>query len=405
MTTPILETSVSFGLNVKKPWELSKRSVESMLLGFREGEWRDPVERVRSLPWDSLEQKAEKERLPFWTPAGTFSHRANASLLSHSGIYPIDLDDLTESDTTKAIQRAITDRFCLAACRSCRGLGVRLLFRVPKCNSEEHTFFFDQVAEHVRSVYGHEPDTCRDVSRASFVSWDNGLWIFQGADELPLVFPAKKLRCVTQRLIPLCYTSSSLTPHRALSETIFSFLGRDYVPYLINPNGEGFTHESLRALGLRVAVELSRQHGDLDDDILNEVIRAWWGGCHKKRLLLTGKLADYREELRASIEGAMRKEWFHDLVTKWTRWTHYPAFPNDPEDRVIFAIRKHCEAEGTADFFIGCRDAGLVAGTDHVTGWRILRRLTKAGLIQLVRKFKGRKANDYILASEEPARP
>ena len=191
---------------------------------------------------------------------------------------------------------------------------------------------------------------------------------------------------------------------RLFSGSNFSSLGREHAPYEKKQNGTAKTHVSLNKLALAAAVQLSRQRADLDDDILDDMMEAWLAACRKKGLRLTRKPSDYREELRGSIEGAMRKDWFHSLADKWTRWTRDPAFPKEPTEQVLFAIRKHCEAEGTEDFFIGCRDAGLVAGTDHMTAWRILGRLTKAGLIQFVRKYKGRKANDYRLV-EQTATP
>ncbi|MSU04728.1 MAG: hypothetical protein EXS23_05770 [Pedosphaera sp.] len=51
-------------------------------------------------------------------------------------------------------------------------------------------------------------------------------------------------------------------------------------------------------------------------------------------------------------------------------------------------------------------EASIVADIHYTTAWRILIRLTKQGLIRLVRKHeKGQMAYDYRLTGFEPASP
>ena len=54
---------VSFGLNIKLPAELETRTVGELLDGIRNGTWREPILRLRSLPYNSAEQKKAKEYL------------------------------------------------------------------------------------------------------------------------------------------------------------------------------------------------------------------------------------------------------------------------------------------------------------------------------------------------------
>ena len=178
---------ITFGLDVRRPSALERRSTVAILGDIQAGTWQSEVETVRSLPSDSPEQKSAKLALPYATWAGSFAYRSNNALVHHSGQCGIDLDELGVDRANAVLQTAVVDHFCLAAFRSARGEGVRLIFRVPPCSPNGHKETFDQVAEHVRRTYQHEPEASgSDVSRASFVSYDNGLWLNAGARVLPI---------------------------------------------------------------------------------------------------------------------------------------------------------------------------------------------------------------------------
>ena len=167
---------ISFGLDVRQPSRLENRNTEKILSGISSGEWREQVVRVRELPTDSPEQRAAKVALPFCTFGGVFSYRSNTALVKHSGQIGIDLDELGEAGAVAVLQTAVADAYCLAAFRSASGAGVRLVFRIPPCSPEQHSAVFQQVVAHVHVVYHREPDPSgKDVSRASFVSFDRGL--------------------------------------------------------------------------------------------------------------------------------------------------------------------------------------------------------------------------------------
>jgi hypothetical protein len=214
---PLINSHVGFGLKIWEPNKLETRVTSEVLLGIREGEWRVPVEHVRALPPDSFEQKKAKKELAYCMWSGVFHSRCNDGLLIHSGQVGVDVDKLTEEGCTKALQSAVADRFCLAAFRSTRGQGVRLLFRVPPCKDYKvHAIVFEQVAEHVIRAYSLEPDPKgSDVCRASFVSFDRGLWFNGDALILPIDLPSSIHTLshsvpVTQRTCHTAYLSHSV---------------------------------------------------------------------------------------------------------------------------------------------------------------------------------------------------
>ena len=374
---------VSFGLNVKKPAELETRPVGVLLEGIRDGTWREPVLQMRSLPHDGDEQQKEKKKLPYVTWSGLFSHRAKSGLQIHSGLIGIDLDYLSATDCTKAVQDAVADQFCLAAYKSARGGGVRLLFRIPSCDADQHDAVFEQVAEHVRNTYGHEADpSARDVSRASFVSFDEGLWCYPNALVLPVVLDMSHSDSTQKKRLHRCVTSTSST--RGMEVATWVRMGKLHVGDQVKPDGTVYTHSKLLKLGKAMALHARRIDHNLTTRDFEEATRAWFAAHERKGLQLRGKLAEYRDELRQGAEDARRKDWFDGCADKWTRWTRHPEYPVRPRDRLLFAIRKHCEESGSTGFFLGARDAGLVLGKTYRTGARRLAELVENGQLKLL---------------------
>jgi len=218
-----ISAPVSFGLDVQRPWELETRSTGDVLVDIRGGAWREAILHLRSLVPDSETQREAKRQLPYACWSGTFRRRENEGLIQHSGQIGVDLDHLSNADGTKAIQDAVADPFCLAAFRSARGGGVRLLFCIPPCNARAHDAIFEQVAEHIRNTYGHDPDTsARDVSRASFVSFDEGLWCRPNAKILPVLLDGMS----HSEAVPLSRCVTSVVYSGQLALTPWVWMGR-----------------------------------------------------------------------------------------------------------------------------------------------------------------------------------
>ncbi len=385
---------ISFGLDVKRPGRLETRSTGEVLLDIQSGAWQDTVARVRSLPHDSPEQKAAKQALPFATWAGVFSYKANDRLVQHSGQIGVDVDDLGEAGAVTVLQTAVADRFCLAAFRSARGEGVRLLFRVPPCNAREHPNVFEQVAEHVRKTYDHEPDPSgKDVSRASFMSFDAGLWVFPLAEVLPirierLIHSGIKAgaRCVS----PSLYGGQ-------LALTCWSWYGRHYANTSPRQDGTARTHHSLLELGKAVALHAERIREPLTKRHIEEAFNGWRTELARQGVSLRVAEDEYRAELNASVKGAQRKPWFKAAAEKWIRWTQHVEFPcaGLPHEKLLFAIRQHCADAGTNEFFLGVRDAALITGGHFTTGARLLRKLVADGYLVKIPDVKRPRHHAY----------
>ena len=380
---------------MRRPRMLKTRTTGDVLLDIQSGAWQEKVAHVRSLPSDSKEQESAKVELPYCTWSGVFHYRSNSALSKHSGQVGVDLDRLGWDSVTTVLQTAMTDTYCLAAYRSVRGEGVRLLFRIPPCSTDDHVIAFEQVARHVKAVYGHEPDQSgKDVSRASFISFDNGLWFKGNAKILPIqISPG-----LTQRLAPQTRCVNPAIYAGRLAMTCWDWYGRNLAD--ASPRADGFanTHRSLLELGKGIAMHAERIRVPLTEHCINEAFNAWLAEHARQGVGLRRAVDEYRRELAASVEGARRKSWFKPAVEKWIRWTRCEDFPRHPYARILFAIRKHCEDSGSNEFFIGARDAGMVGGVSFVMGARLLLKLAKNRQIEkLGERSRPRHAQTYRL--------
>lgn len=388
-------SDISFGLDVRRPAMLETRSTGDVLRGIASGEWRVPVSRVRELPADSAELRAAKTALPFCTFAGVFSYRANTALVRHSGQIGIDLDGLGDAGAVAVLQTAVTDVFCFAAFRSASGKGVRLVFRIPPCTAEQHAAVFEQVALHVRSTYGHEADTSgKDVARASFVSFDRGLWFNAAALVLPIELPDD-----TQRFRGR--NSLCVTPYSGqLALTCWNWLGRHFANTAQVTDGTAKTHAVLLGLGKAIALQAERIKEPLTDRLIDSAFESWLREFEKQGVRLRGSPDEYRRELAVSVTGCSRKPWFKKAAEKWTRWKRHTNFPHDglPPEKIMFAVRQHCADANTQEFFIGARDAGLVAGVSFRTAARAIRKLCADGHLEKIgERRQARHAQTYRL--------
>jgi hypothetical protein len=366
-------------LDVRQPSRLETRNSAEILLGISTGAWQEPVNRLRSLAPDTDAQRQAKLALPYCTWAGVFSRRANDGLLNHSGQVGIDLDDLGEAGAVAVIQAAVADVHCFAAFRSARGEGVRLVFRIPPCTPEQHAAAFEQVALHVRNNYGHEPDTSgSDVARASFVSFDRGLWVNYAAEALPIILPGD-----TQR-VSLQYRCVSSPYSGQLALSCFDWFGRHYASTTPREGEAAKTHRSLLDLGKAVALHAERIREPLTQRTLDAAFNAWLAEHRKQAVRLRCSPDEYRAEFVSSVTGAQRKPWFKSAAEKWIRWTRHRDFPHGglPHEKLVFAIRQHCADAGSADFFLGARDAAFVTGVSFKTAARILCKLVADGVLE-----------------------
>jgi hypothetical protein len=169
---------------------------------IRSGRWRSQVDRIRA-DFDRVVREsgdvkaaktavdAEKKRLPAALFSGTFTSRKKPTaekLVAHSGLLCADLDNLGERRPAVRARLETSDHL-FALFTSPTGNGLKAIFRVP-CDGHRHHQSFRVVQAHVRHLCGEEIDeSCKDVSRICFVSYDPEL--FYNAVATQMVLPSE----------------------------------------------------------------------------------------------------------------------------------------------------------------------------------------------------------------------
>lgn len=174
--------------NTKPTAELTPAGLHERLVSSR---YRAQTETLRETTPGSSAQKLAKKSLDYVIPAGIFSHRANGSIRSISGLLVLDFDHLPDVGAAKAALQA--DRLLAA--------GLIMLFTSPSGNGLKAIFWTDTTEGHLENfrayadyVSGHyaslgliADEAGKDVARACFVPFDPNAWLAPGHDLLAAI--------------------------------------------------------------------------------------------------------------------------------------------------------------------------------------------------------------------------
>jgi hypothetical protein len=114
--------------------------------------YKDKVEAIRST--DDKQTRGElKSHLPAITPSGQFSYRSQNSLLSHSGLIQIDIDDLDEGDLEPIKKDLQTLDEIAYLGKSVSGRGLWGLIPMPR-DPEFHRDYFEVLSQTFKELIG-----------------------------------------------------------------------------------------------------------------------------------------------------------------------------------------------------------------------------------------------------------
>ena len=167
-----MAATVSIYSSIRQTKDGKEIPVDILLDYIREGQWQDDVLAVRN-------GKKDKATLAAACMSGVFTERKIAGLTRHSGLICIDIDDVDDPQELKSF--LCPDKYVYAAFVSAGGKGLALLFRI---NPDKHAEAFEGLQEYLYTQYQVIADpSCRDVSRARFVSYDPYLYHNERAEK------------------------------------------------------------------------------------------------------------------------------------------------------------------------------------------------------------------------------
>lgn len=149
-------------------------SLDAYLEEVRDGKWEDVIHTIRTAKTETEKDKLKKL---LWrvTFSGLFSERRDECLIEHSGYIAIDLDDLEDPESVKAILSQ--DKYVYAAFLSSGGKGLTILMRI---NPSKHREAFAGISNYLFLTYGFlvDPQSVSPVKPFGF-TWDPNLYINQ----------------------------------------------------------------------------------------------------------------------------------------------------------------------------------------------------------------------------------
>ena len=147
---------------------------------IRSDYYKAVTEELRAIN-DKEKQRAFKSKnLDYVTPSGVFSYCSDGSLVKHSDVLCIDLDDLENVEEMKQKLLDDTNFDTLLLFRSPRGNGLKWMIAIDldKC---DHRLWFTAVRNYLMATYGltdkQVDKSCINVSKACFLSYDPDVYI------------------------------------------------------------------------------------------------------------------------------------------------------------------------------------------------------------------------------------
>ena len=172
----------------RAPTPVREKSVSGILEEIHSGAYKKEIDRCRELlDEDGKDAYSQaKLNLPAVTFSGTFSRRSNDQIITPTGILVADLDNVEVPE--KVCKLLQDDPHVLFYFKSPSGKGIKVgVIAEGIENDADHKKFFKAVERYFKQAYGIEIDeSCKDISRLCFLSYDPHLHINPEAKPFPI---------------------------------------------------------------------------------------------------------------------------------------------------------------------------------------------------------------------------
>ena len=189
---------ISIFRNIKQTTNGYEITIAEFFYNLRNGNWRKNVEIIRNEPDKSIRKKLKEDTLPYVTVSGVFNRRSDRGLKKHSGLICIDMDKIKNIEEVKNVLKS--DPYTYAVFVSVTGTGLAVIVRIEP---EKHIESFFGLERYYFEKYSIKIDeSCKDVSRARFVSYDPDLFVNPGAEVFTgYVVKKDNTKCAKSKLI------------------------------------------------------------------------------------------------------------------------------------------------------------------------------------------------------------
>lgn len=175
-------TQVSFFEKITKTTDPRHISLFEVIEQIRNGTYQEPVSHLRKRKIQGAEKEELEEikkGLPLFTTSGTFNARKASEIISHSGKIAIDFDNISPTEIEGVRSILANDQYTEYLFYSCSGGG---LCAIVNIDPAKHLESFKYLESYYKDHYGLTIDqSCKDVVRARFVSYDPALIYNTGA--------------------------------------------------------------------------------------------------------------------------------------------------------------------------------------------------------------------------------
>lgn len=166
---------ISIFRNIKTTKNGQDVILEDFLQQIKEGAFQDEVLKVRNAKSKEEYNEYKRTILPYATISGTFAEKNNKGLKTHSGFIAIDIDNIAQDESQQIRRDLEHDKYSYSVFTSCGGFGLVVLVKI---DGKKHREAFEALESYYYKHYNIIIDTsCKDVSRARFVSYDPELFI------------------------------------------------------------------------------------------------------------------------------------------------------------------------------------------------------------------------------------
>lgn len=150
------------------------RDVHVVLDRIKDGATKEIVKKIRAEK-RKPERNEIKKQLPAICFSGTFSKRADAAIIEHSGLICLDFDGYTKQKELLQDKENFTkSKYVFSVFISPSGSGLKVLVKIPS-DPENHNNYFNSLEKHFNSPYFDK--TGRNLSRVCYESYDPLIYV------------------------------------------------------------------------------------------------------------------------------------------------------------------------------------------------------------------------------------